>query len=72
MLSYGLLSEDVSMIRTEDSLNCPCNGIYKCGFHSIVPKRITIIPNDRIHLICKSNEFVSPSYYGHDVKDNQQ
>jgi len=22
-------------LRTEDSLNCPCNGIYKCGLHSI-------------------------------------
>ena len=21
-------------LKTEDSLNCPCNGIYKCGFHS--------------------------------------
>lgn len=22
-------------IKTEESLNCPCNGIYKCGLHSI-------------------------------------
>ncbi len=24
-------------IKTDESLNCPCNGIYKCGLHS-VPK----------------------------------
>lgn len=23
-------------IKTEESLNCPCNGIYKCDFHSAV------------------------------------
>ena len=26
-------------LRTEESLNCPCNGIFKCGLHS-VPKFI--------------------------------
>ena len=26
-------------LKTKDSLNCPCNGIYKCGLHS-VPKII--------------------------------
>lgn len=23
-------------LRTEESLNCPCNGIFKCGLHSPV------------------------------------
>lgn len=27
-------------LRTEDSLNCPCNGIFKCGLHS-VPKFVS-------------------------------
>ena len=22
-------------IKTKESLNCPCNGIYKCGLHSV-------------------------------------
>jgi len=22
-------------IKTEESLNCPCNGIYICGLHSV-------------------------------------
>jgi len=26
-------------IKTEESLNCPCNGIFSCGLHSI-PKNI--------------------------------
>jgi len=26
-------------IKTDESLNCPCNGIYKCSFHSPVPMK---------------------------------
>ena len=33
-------------IRTKDSLNCPCNGIYKCGFHSPPTKFVLRMTDD--------------------------
>lgn len=41
-------------IKTEESLNCPCSGIYTCGFHS-VPKKIFLMstPKTRIDSIIK-------------------
>ena len=39
-------------LKTEDSLNCPCNGIYKCGFHS-VPKFILEISDDHYKELMK-------------------
>ncbi len=34
-------------IKTKDSLNCPCNGIYKCGFHSPIELKFVTDPYTR-------------------------
>ncbi len=36
-------------IRTKESLNCPCNGIYKCGLHSVPPNISKIVPTVKDH-----------------------
>lgn len=50
-------------IRNEDSLNCPCNGIYKCGFHSEAPK-LFVVGHPPAEVVDDILKHVSPGMKG--------
>lgn len=46
------------MMKTNESLNCPCNGIYKCAFHSIANMKL-----GRINIIDAAKDWWMPQHY---------